>query len=72
VKLVIEQGLSVPETSRHLDIPKSTISNWVRASKSGKLDYIGENRRELVGIELELARLKREFAQVKMERDILK
>ena len=38
VKLVIEQGLSVPEASRRPDIPKSTISNWVRASKSGKLE----------------------------------
>ena len=47
VKLVIEQGLSVPEASRRPDIPKSTISNWVRASKSGKLDDIGKNRREL-------------------------
>ena len=47
VKLVIEQGLSVPEASRRPDIPKSTTSNWVRASKSGKLDDIGKNRREL-------------------------
>lgn len=72
VKLVTEQGLSIPETSRRLDIPKSTISNWVRASKSGKLEEIGKNRRELSGLELELARVKRELAKVKMERDILK
>lgn len=72
VKLVIDQELSIPEASRRLDIPKSTISNWVRASKAGKLGSIGTNRRELSDTELELARLKRELAQVKMERDILK
>lgn len=72
VKLVIDQNLSIPEASRRLDIPKSTISNWVKASKDGKLGNIGKNRRELSDTELELARLKRELAQVKMERDILK
>jgi transposase len=72
VKLVTEQGLSVPESSRRLDIPKSTINNWVRASKTGKLSSIGKKQRELRDIELELTRVKRELAKVKMERDILK
>ena len=40
VKLVIDQNLSIPEVSRRLDVPKSTISNWVKASKSGKLGNI--------------------------------
>lgn len=72
VKLVLDQGLKVPEAARRLDVPKSTISNWVRASREGKLKDIGKNRRQLSDTELELARLKRELAQVKMERDILK
>jgi len=72
VKLVTEQGLSVPESSRRLDIPKSTINNWVRASKTGKLSNIGKKQRELSDIEMELAGVKRELARVKMERDILK
>ena len=72
VKLVLDQELKVPEAARRLDVPKSTISNWVRASKEGKLGDIGKNRRQLNDTELELARLKRELAQVKMERDILK
>ncbi len=65
VKLVVDQSLSIPEASRSLDIPKSTISNWVRASKAGKVGKIGKNRRELSDTEFELARLKR-------EQDILK
>ena len=72
LKLVVEEKLSIPEASRSLDIPGSTISNWVRASKAGKLGSIGKNRRALSDTELELTRLKRELAQVKMERDILK
>lgn len=72
VNLVVVQDLSVPEASMRLDVPKSTINNWVRVSKAGKLGIIGKNRRELSDTELELARLKRELAQVKMERDILK
>jgi len=60
VKLVVAQDLSVPEVSRRLDIPKSTINNWVRAGKAGKLGSIGKNRRELSDTELELARLKRD------------
>lgn len=72
VKHTVEQGLSVPEASRRLDVTKSTISHWVRASKDGKLGSIGKNRRELSDVDLELAKLRRELAKVKMERDILK
>ena len=56
VKHVIEQGLSVPEASRRLDMPKSTISYWVRASKAGDLGSIGKNRRELTDVDLEMAK----------------
>ncbi len=31
VKLVTEDRLSVPEVSRRLDLPKSTIMNWARS-----------------------------------------
>lgn len=72
VKHVTEQGLSVPEASRRLDIPKSTLSYWVKSSKAGNLGNIGKNRCELTDTELELAKLRRELAKVKMERDILK
>ncbi len=72
VKHVIEQELSIPEASRRLDVPKSTISYWVRANKAGNLKNIGKDRRELTDTELEIANLRRELAKVKMERDILK
>ena len=72
VKLLIDGGLSVPAAAGQLDIPKSTLNYWVQSHKKGKLNAIGKNRRELSDVELELARLKKELATVKMERDILK
>lgn len=72
IKLVAEEGLSVPEVARRLDVPKSTIANWLKAQRYGRLGEIGKNRRQLSEIELELARVRRELAKVKMERDILK
>jgi transposase len=72
VKLVVEDGLSVQEASRRLELPKSTIFNWIRSARAGKLGEIGKQQRQLSEAELELARLKRELAKVRMERDILK
>ncbi len=72
VKLVIEGGLSIPEAGRRLSLASSTLSNWVRAFKSGKLAEVGKTHRLLGDREMEIARLKRELAEVKMERDILK
>ena len=72
VKLVTEGGLSVAEASRRLNLPKSTLEHWVRAVKTGKLGEIGKNQRPLTEVELELAKVKRELAITKMERDLLK
>jgi transposase-like protein len=71
VKLVTEQGLSIPDVGRRLSIPKSTISYWVREDKKGKLSCLGSSRKSLTETEMELAKIKRELAQVKMERDSL-
>jgi transposase len=71
VKLVTEGGLSVPEVGRRLSIPTSTVRNWVRLSETGKLAEIGKNRKPLSDVEMEVTRLKRELAEVKMERDLL-
>jgi transposase len=71
-QLVIENGMSAGEVAVRLSLPKSTLENWVRAAKAGKLGDIGKNRRPLTEVEVELARVKRELAITKMERDILK
>jgi transposase-like protein len=72
VKLVTEEKLSIPETARRLNLPQSTLENWMRKYKAGKLGEIGKNYRPLTDTEMELARLKRENAELRMERDILK
>jgi transposase len=72
VQLVIQEKLSMPEAARRLNLPTNTLNSWMIKYKAGKLAEIGKNYRPLTEIELELARIKRELAIVKMERDILK
>jgi transposase len=72
VKMVLDGGISLPEAARRLSLPPSTLSNWVKAHKAGKLKDIGKNYRPLTEIEMELARVKKELAETKMERDLLK
>ena len=72
VKLITEGGLKIPDVGRRLSLAPSTIAYWVKAYKAGKLKEVGKAQRPLTEIEMELARTKRELAEVKMERDILK
>jgi len=72
VKLVMEEKLSLPEAARRLSLAPSTLGYWVKALRTGKLGDIGKSYRPLTEIEMDLARAKKELAEVKMERDILK
>ena len=44
----------------------------MKLCKAGKLGDVGKSYRPLTDVEMELARTKKELAEVKMERDILK
>jgi transposase len=72
VKLVTVEGLSWGEAARRLSLPTSTLANWVKAHKAGKLEDVGGKYRPLTEVEMELARTRKELAEVKMECDILK
>ncbi len=72
VKLVAEGGLKIPEVGRRLSITPSTLRYWVKADREGKLKEVGKQQSPLTEIEMELARVKRELAEARMERDILK
>jgi transposase len=72
VKLVTETDLSVAEVARRLEIPEQTLHNWLRAKKEGRLSEIGKSQKPLTEVETELARVRKELAEVKMERDLLK
>ncbi len=71
VKMVTEAGLSVPEVARRVSVSTSTIAYWVKLAKEGWLSN-GGRQRPVSGEQMEIARLKRENAELKMERDILK
>jgi transposase-like protein len=69
VKLVKDRGVSVAQAARDLDIHENVLRKWVRefaddASPAGT----GVLKAELA----EIARLKKENAKLRMERDILK
>jgi transposase-like protein len=72
VKLITEGGLSIPEVGRRLGISPSTLRYWIRAQQHGKLSEVGNQQKSLTDIEMELARVKRELVEVRMERDLLK
>jgi transposase len=72
VKLVESTGMSVAKAAEQLSIPKSSLSNWIRAARAGKLQQVGEHQRAPTELEMELARARRELAEVKQERDLLK
>ncbi len=72
VKLVTEVKLSLPEAARRLSLAPSTLTYWIKAYKAGKLGEIGKAQKPLTEVEIELVRTKKELAEVKMERDILK
>ena len=72
VKMVKDGGMSLPEAARRLSLPPSTLGNWFKAHKAGKLGDIGKTRKPLTDIEMELARVKKELVETRMERDLLK
>ncbi len=72
VQLVLEQKLTIPEAARRLTMSGKTLKNWVGQARRGQLATLGEGRRPVTDQEAELSRLKRDLAEARMERDILK
>ena len=72
VKLVFEQGLSQAEAANRLGIPKGTLGNWMVAAKVSPSSSAAPGARSAADLEAENARLRKELAEARMERDILK
>jgi transposase len=71
VKMVLEQGLTQEETGRRLSIPKGNIGNWVGAARSA-LTKSSPGEQSNKELSAENARLRKELAEARMEREILK
>lgn len=71
VKLVFEQGLSLETAANRLAIPKGTLGNWMAQAKASKSPSV-PGVRSAADLEAENTRLRKELAETRMERDILK
>lgn len=69
VKLVTEGGLGIAEASRRLSLSEQTLRNWLKRFKAGK-PVAGS--RDVTELEAEVSKLRRQLAEARMERDILK
>jgi transposase len=69
VRLVLDEGKSISEVGRDLDVMQSVVGTWVKHARAdrtkGKTGLTSEERAEL-------AKLKKENRQLRLERDILK
>jgi transposase len=71
VALVVQQGLSFVEAARRLGIRDSLLRKW-KAALEAQGDQAFPGKGQQNAQEAELARLRRENEQLRMERDILK
>lgn len=69
VRLVLDEGKSVSQVGRDLDVAQSVVGTWVKQARAdrsgGRGGLTTEERAELV-------KLRREVRELRMQRDILK
>ena len=71
IKLVNDQGLTIAEASKKLDIASKSLRTWMKQEQSGELKAsLGANK--LTTDQLRIRELERELSIAKTERDILK
>jgi transposase len=72
VKLVLTQGLTIDEAAVRLTIPKGTLGNWVSSARRGSGPKAAPGSRTVAELEAEVSKLRKELAETRMERDIVK
>ncbi len=71
IRLVTERGVTVAQAARDLDVHENVLRKWVREERldgGSAFPGLGVMKPE----QAEIARLRKEVAKLKMERDILK
>lgn len=71
VRLIKERGVGVAQASRDLDVHQTVLRNWVRDFGGDPVNAF-PGHGQLKPEQLEIARLRKEVAKLKAERDILK
>ncbi len=76
VLLIMRDGLSIAEAARRLSMSLKTLANWVKRARDGRLPAVSGGgvvaQRVVTEEQAEMSRLRREVAELRMERDILK
>ena len=72
VKLVLAHGLSLEEAAQRIVMPKGTLANWISSAKRGSAGTVMPGSRTVPELEAEVARLRKELAETRMERDVIK
>src|SRR5262245_61322861 len=69
VRLVLDEGKTIAQVARDLDLTASALSSWVRQARAdrtgGRTGLTTEERAEM-------AKLRKEVRELRMERDLLK
>jgi len=71
VKMVLERGVALAQTARDLDLNENMLRRWIKESRDDPQDAfpgLGNMKPE----QAEIARLRKEVAKLRTERDILK
>ena len=71
IKMIIQDGLTHGEVSDRLGIPKGTIGSWIAKAKKNS-EPVESGQLSVAEMAAENARLRKELAEAKMEREILK
>lgn len=70
IRLVLDEGKTIPQVARDLDLTESSVRTWVERARAdrgkGKPGVLTTAEKE------ELATLRKEVRQLRLERDILK
>ena len=71
VRLVTERGVAVAQAAKDLDVHENVLRKWVRELRDEPQEAFPGNGKQRTQ-DAEIARLRKEVAKLKMERDILK